>query len=129
VDLDEVEREQQSDPSFASRLAQAAASVEYTHVKSVKEAAQDPKNWRASVWWLEHCAAQKYAKRGPRAIRVERFENLRTAVLEAIDEELCDHGDRERLWRRLERLATGGEAEDCRQPNSDDQDETGDATI
>ncbi len=108
VPLAEVDNALANDPRVAQQVEQAAARAEALHMKTIKNAANDTKNWRASVWWLERCLPEKYGKREPDTIRPERFEQLRAAVLDAIDA-VRDPGDRERLRQRLRSLATRAE--------------------
>lgn len=59
--LAQLEEELQQDVEFSQKVLRCAAMVEAQHMKNVRQAAGDEKNWRASVWWLEHCATDKYA--------------------------------------------------------------------
>lgn len=58
--LDQLETQLHDDRPFAEQMLRAAAMVEAHHMKNVRQAADEEKNWRASVWWLEHCAGSKY---------------------------------------------------------------------
>ena len=49
----------QSDPAFAQRVAQAEAAAEVQFMGRVHKAAEDEKNWRTSVWWLERRAREE----------------------------------------------------------------------
>jgi hypothetical protein len=49
----------QSDPAFAQQVAQAEAKAEVQFMHQVNKAAQDEKNWRTSVWWLEQHAREE----------------------------------------------------------------------
>ncbi|MEM8864187.1 MAG: hypothetical protein AAGF31_01420 [Planctomycetota bacterium] len=102
----ELEAAVQADGQFARDLAQAEAGAELVHMKNLKEAAQEEKNWRASVWWLERRSPDRYGRRDARAftpIQVQRFvESLSTIIAE----EVRQADDRERLLSRLDTLAS-----------------------
>jgi hypothetical protein len=55
--LAEIER----DPQLERDLRQAEAAAEVQHMRTVHKAAQDEKNWRSSVWWLERRDRQRSA--------------------------------------------------------------------
>jgi hypothetical protein len=55
--LAEVER----DPRLERDLRQAEAAAEIQHMQTVHKAAQDEKNWRSSVCWLERRDRQRAA--------------------------------------------------------------------
>jgi len=58
--IEQLEEQLLVDNQFAEQMLRAAAMVEAHHMKNVRQAAEEEKNWRASVWWLEHCAFAKY---------------------------------------------------------------------
>ncbi|MCC6493093.1 MAG: hypothetical protein IT424_08725 [Pirellulales bacterium] len=64
------------DEDFAKNLARSAAEIELEHMRNLRKASEDFKNWRASQWWLERRAPQRYAPRSPAAISAEDLEAL-----------------------------------------------------
>lgn len=89
---------------FASRAARMSGLAEVAHLGNVKRAATDPKNWRASAWWLEHRFPDKYGKRNPQAILPQQFQQLLEEVIRAVVDEVHDPGDRQRLSERLQNM-------------------------
>jgi hypothetical protein len=51
----------EGDPDLERSLRQAEAAAEVQHMRTVHKAAQDEKNWRSSVWWLERRDRQRSA--------------------------------------------------------------------
>jgi hypothetical protein len=58
---EELLAEIESDPQLERDLRQAEAAAEVQHMRTVHKAAQDEKNWRSSVWWLERRDRQRSA--------------------------------------------------------------------
>ena len=63
ISLQALERAIAADPALGRELDRAEASAEFAHVRCIRQAAQDPTNWRASAWWLERMRPHLYAKR------------------------------------------------------------------
>jgi hypothetical protein len=55
----EVRAALQSDPAFGQQVAQAEAAAEVQFMGRVHKAAENERNWRTSVWWLEHRAREE----------------------------------------------------------------------
>jgi hypothetical protein len=55
----EVAAALQQDPAFRQAVIQAEANAEVQFMGNVHKAAQDEKNWRTSVWWLERRAREE----------------------------------------------------------------------
>ncbi|MEN1679471.1 MAG: hypothetical protein AAGJ46_07740 [Planctomycetota bacterium] len=92
------------DSDFARRLTQAEARAELLHLTKVREAAQEEKNWRAAVWWLERRAPDRYARRDAGSLTPTQVRRFVDTLTEAIAEEVKDPDDRQRLIERLQRL-------------------------
>jgi hypothetical protein len=58
---EELLAEVESDPQLERDVRQAEAAAEVQHMRTVHKAAQDEKNWRSSVWWLERRDRQRSA--------------------------------------------------------------------
>ncbi len=60
--LSDIRRTMRIDPQFAAQVRRSEAGVELSHMRTIQEAAKDPKNWRTSVWWLERHAPERFAR-------------------------------------------------------------------
>lgn len=58
-----IRRSIESDAEFANDVRRAEAQAELGHMRTIHEAAKDAKNWRASVWWLERRAPERFGSR------------------------------------------------------------------
>ncbi|MEM9187016.1 MAG: hypothetical protein AAGB00_11020 [Planctomycetota bacterium] len=100
----DLQRAIQSDASFARSLEQAEAGAELVHMKNLKDAAQEEKNWRASVWWLERRSPDRYGRRDARSVTPTQLQKFVEALGRIIAEEVHYAEDRDRLLSRLEEL-------------------------
>ncbi|QDU86950.1 hypothetical protein Pla175_03040 [Pirellulimonas nuda] len=94
-----------ADPRFAVDLVRAEAQAELAHMKNVHHASQDEKNWRVSVWWLERCRPERYAPQRAGAVTEQDVDQLMGLIREAIEEEVADPAERDRVYDRLELAA------------------------
>ncbi|MEM6329110.1 MAG: hypothetical protein AAF790_02560 [Planctomycetota bacterium] len=101
----ELQAQIEADAPFARELEQAEARAELTHVRNVQQAAQDEKHWRASVWWLERRAPQRYGRQDPGAVSPAQVRKFVGELAAIIAEEVQHQEDRDRLLKRLEDLA------------------------
>ncbi len=53
VSVEQLAAEIDRNAEFAQQAHRAEAKAEVDHMRNVREAALDEKNWRTSVWWLE----------------------------------------------------------------------------
>ncbi len=53
VAAERLHAEMERDAAFAVEVLRAEAQAEVDHMRNVRAAALDEKNWRGSVWWLE----------------------------------------------------------------------------
>lgn len=102
--LRELWDEAESDTEFAGSLRRAEAGAELAHMRNVQQAARDVKQWRASVWWLERRAPERYARRDDAVGRRELL-GLLGAVANAVADAVRDDADRRRVLDRLSELA------------------------
>ena len=51
-----------NDPQFAQDVRQAEAAAKLIHMQNIHNAAQDPRDWRASQWWLERRYPARFAR-------------------------------------------------------------------
>ncbi|MBX3425810.1 MAG: hypothetical protein KF688_09030 [Pirellulales bacterium] len=91
--------------SFAAQLLRAEATPEATHMRCVHDAAKDVKNWRASVWWLERRAPERFARRASAGLSAAELQGVVDQLCETIGQEIADVALRERVGRRLRQIA------------------------
>lgn len=103
--LDEFQAELARQPTFARDLAKAEAAAELVHMKNLKIAAEDEKNWRASVWWLERRSPERYGRRNPTAIPAGQLQSFLSEVAQVISDAVADSDQRAELLQRIESLA------------------------
>ena len=101
----ELRAELQRDGAFCRQLLRAEATPEFSHMRNLYNAARDEKNWRASVWWLERRAPERYAKRAPESITAAQLRQVIEELTEAIGSEVNDPQDRRRVLARLVQIA------------------------
>ena len=101
----------QHDPQFAKQLARAEATPELMHMRNLQNAAKDEKHWRASIWWLERCVPERYARRNPDSISAAQLRQVVKQLADAIAGEVSDLDDRTRLMKRLASIAGSIEGE------------------
>jgi hypothetical protein len=93
------------DAKFAREVRKTEATTELRHMKNVWEAAGKHDQWRASIWWLERLAPERY---GPRATGLVTLRQLRFFIAQIgtiLTEEVRRPDDRRRLLGRLDRMA------------------------
>lgn len=95
----------EQDPEFLKQLSKAEATSELTHMQNLRNAAKDEKHWRASVWWLERHAPERYARRAPDTLTVAQLQQIIEELVEAIVCEVTNERDRLRLLNRFEKIA------------------------
>ena len=89
------------DLRFAADLRRAEAQNELTLMKNVFEAAQEPKNWRASVWSLERVYPERYLRRLPDAVTAEQLVRVIESLVDVVADEVTDTQRRERIVVRI----------------------------
>lgn len=93
------------DAAFNQRVLRAEATAELKQMQNLCEATKDPKNWRASVWWLETRSPERFARRNPQTVTVAELEELVDQLAQAIAIEVGEEQDRRRLLDRLQQIA------------------------
>jgi len=74
-------------------------------MRNLQNAAKDEKHWRASVWWLERRAPDRYARRAPDAISESQLQEFVEKLADVIVAEIASQDDRQRLLASLSRIA------------------------
>ncbi len=102
---EELRYELRHDLAFRKQLLRAEATPEFNHMRNLYKAAQDEKHWRASVWWLERRAPERYARRPPGALTAPQLRQVIEELAETIVGEVNNPQDRQRLLARLVLIA------------------------
>jgi hypothetical protein len=79
------------DLAFAAQVRRTEAGSELAHMRTVQEAAKEAKNWRASVWWMERHAPERFGPRGAGIVTIRQLDEFLNVLTELIREEIdCD---------------------------------------
>ena len=108
--VEAIRNEVSRDRQFAAAIRYAEASHEITHMKNVYTAAQEPKDWRASVWALERTYPDRYARRDPDVVTADQLAALVARLVDILIEEVSNPEDRERIMARMAELTSGSRA-------------------
>lgn len=81
----DLQVELRADALFAIELNKAEALSEVDHVKNIKEAGTEKRHWRASQWWLERRATDRYGQRVAYSISSRELDDLVMAIMEKAD--------------------------------------------
>jgi hypothetical protein len=92
------------DTAFAEKARHAEGASELAHVRNVQNAAQDVKNWRASVWWLERRSPERFGRRDAGTVTTRQLKAFVAQLVAIVIEELHDAGDRQRIVDRFDEL-------------------------
>ncbi|WP_425396710.1 hypothetical protein [Aeoliella sp.] len=105
VSAEEYDEITRADGELARRARRAAGLAEFHQLRNIKEAGTDPKNWRASVWWLERCRGDRYLSKPPRTFTQQQVEAFHSDVAQLIDSQVRHQDDHERVLEKLSELA------------------------
>lgn len=97
----ELRQTVRSDQAFAAELTKAAAAAELMHMRNIQQAAKQDKYWRASVWWLEHNAPDRYCRRPESNLTAKELRKFLMTIATVIATEVHDGDIRRRLLERL----------------------------
>lgn len=95
-----------ADAVFAAEVRYAEGASELAHVRNVQNAAQDVKNWRASVWWLERRSPERYGKRDAGTVTTRHLKAFVAQLVAVVMEELQDVDAQRRLVDRFNQLTS-----------------------
>jgi hypothetical protein len=103
----DIGRTMRQDPAFAANVHRTEAGCELGHMQTVKEAAKEAKNWRASVWWMERHAPERFGPRGAGVVTIRQLDEFLNVLTDLISEEVdCDDIQRRILARMADALRT-----------------------
>jgi hypothetical protein len=99
-----VAAEMQSDETFGREIRRAEATAEINHLRTIHNAVQDPKNWRAAVWYLKSRSPERYDRK-QHTINDDELAEFVAKLMEALHD-LVPETSREELARRVDRLVS-----------------------
>jgi len=100
-----LRRELRLNTSFVKQLARAEATPEINHMRNLRNAAQDEKHWRTSVWWLERRAPERYGRRSPEVITTDQLQQVIEQLADVIVDEVSSQAERKLLLIRFSEIA------------------------
>lgn len=101
---DEVAAAASEDEVFGRDLRRAEATAELNHLRTIHNAVQDPKNWRAAVWYLKSRSPERYDRK-QHTINDDELAEFVAKLMEALHD-LIPETSREELARRVDRLVS-----------------------
>jgi hypothetical protein len=93
------------DSTFAESVRRAEGGAELNHMRNVQQAAKDEKNWRASVWWLERHAPERFGPRGAGVVTSRQLKAFVAILVDCLLEDIRDTQDRHRIIARMRAIA------------------------
>lgn len=103
--VEQLRQQLASDEDFRTRVLRAEATPEFTHLRNLYNAAKDEKNWRVSVWWLEHCVPDRFGRRTPDSLTVAQLNDFLDVLAKSIAEQVHDPRDRQNLLDKFEEVS------------------------
>lgn len=103
--IDELVESARRDDGFAAALRKSEAGVELAHMRNIQQAAKDEKHWRASVWWLERLAPERFARRDAGVVTRRELAGLLSTIASGIAAEVRHEDDRQRVLDKLTEVA------------------------
>ncbi|MEX2309653.1 MAG: hypothetical protein WD738_18925 [Pirellulales bacterium] len=100
-----IRRAMLQDATFAAGVCRAEAGAELNHMRNVQQAANEAKNWRASVWWLERRAPERYGSRGAGVATARQLKAFINILADALRQDVHNADDWQRIIARLQSLA------------------------
>lgn len=91
-----------ADADLARDVRRAEATAEINHLRNLHNATQEPKNWRASIWWLKSRQPERYDRK-PHTVNDQELAEFVGRLMDALDD-LVPQESRPELARRVEAL-------------------------
>jgi hypothetical protein len=113
-----IQRTADREPAFGKALRKAKGNSELSLVNCIRNAAKQPKYWRAAAWALERGFPDKYGCRGPDVITVEQIDVLIARFSEIIVHEVSVQA-RKRILKQVGLLARSFGCELKKEPSDD----------
>lgn len=96
-----IRAEMRHDPAFAEKVQKTELRSEVNFLKAVHAAAEKPAQWRAAAWALERLYPERYGRRAPKTIPLERLREIMSQTIDIIAAEVPVKKHREQLQQRL----------------------------
>jgi hypothetical protein len=103
--LADIRRAMRLDLQFAADARRSEAGAELKCMRTIQKAAEDPKNWRACVWWLERHAPERFGPRSAGAVTARQLKAYIAILAEVIGNSSEGPMDRETIIARLKSFA------------------------
>jgi hypothetical protein len=97
----EIAQAMRDDCEFAKTVRRTEAMVELAAMRTVHEAAKDPKNWKAAVWWLEVRSPERFVSRGPDTVTSRQLKAFIELLNHNLIDDIRDEEDRARILKRF----------------------------
>jgi hypothetical protein len=107
--------EMKRDPEFEKEVARTEASAELGHMGHIGKAAQDPKLWRSSAWWIERRSRLRAAGDGralSEAHSIEMVDELALIIMDEVPKPAVHCRIIERMMAVIERHMGGNRPAD-----------------
>jgi hypothetical protein len=91
----------QRDRQFAAAVRRAEAGSELSHMRNIQQAAQQAKNWRASVWWLERHSPERFGRRGAGVVTARQIKAFVEMLVEILQVDVKNADERRQVITRL----------------------------
>jgi len=89
------------DHAFAAHVRRTEAGCELGHMRTVQEATKEVKNWRASVWWMERRAPERFGPRGAGEVTLRQLDEFLNVVADIVCDEIECRDDQQRVIVRM----------------------------
>jgi hypothetical protein len=97
----DISRAMLRDREFAAHVRRTEAGCELGHMRTVQEATKEPKNWRASVWWMERRAPERFGPRGAGQVTLRQLDEFLNVVADIVFDEIECRDDQQRVLVRM----------------------------
>ncbi|MBN2022483.1 MAG: hypothetical protein JW809_06775 [Pirellulales bacterium] len=94
------------DPEFAAQIDRAEQASEITLMQHIRQAAMEPKYWRAAAWALERCHPSRYGSGRAGAISIDQIRALLNRFAQIVSEEVPVPKYRKAVLRQFRNLTT-----------------------
>jgi predicted secreted protein len=98
----QVQAERQKNPFFAERLRLSELRPEIELLRTMFQAATDPKQWRAATWTLERFYPRRYGKQRRDEISSKDLVSFIKRIEAVLEQEIADHATRRKIIEQLQ---------------------------
>jgi hypothetical protein len=97
----DISRAMLRDHAFAAQVRRTEAGCELGHMRTVQEATKEVKNWRASVWWMERRAPERFGPRAVGQVTLRQLDEFLNVVADIVCDEIECRDDQQRVIVRM----------------------------